>query len=582
MPNYQDLNDPDALPFQPTPGGVRGQVLDALANPDLQAGLDTAGAVASVPLAPFMAPYKALSGAFEPGPPGQTSLGQRAAGAAGGALDWLGGAFNNDAVKTMASFAKRYGPAPGVTAPAAAPVATPAAAGAGAASKASAGASRSSSTSSSSAQRSSAPAATGPAAPAGVDPLDELEGHQQSTLDAEASTRAAAAEDIAKAQAEGVQRLEVAHETYKKTVDDGLAEQTARQADVDAAIDDAKNTKIDPEEWSKSRSGGQQIATIVGMALGALGEGLGGVNVAGKMIGDAIKRNVDAQMANQAQKNATVGQKQSAFGHFLTVLGDRKQAALAAEEWVSKQTLQKIDSITANSQSPLIQAAALKAKTEITQNMMGLRANRVKLARDVIKQDADIAATKATTAASYAQARHANAESKGLELQNTMRQRAVDNGDLLPEYRDRAVVLPGGKVVLLNRKESAEKLTPMVGSAGALLDEVDNAIGLVKTWGSSSDKTAAGNSLGIAIDSIVKNINQAEGINQGLQAEQIQMYKHALEKGTFKPDAATIAAFETLAHSVKRNVNKQIEAAGGGKNAGFAEAPRSLKPGAAK
>ena len=201
---------------------------------------------------------------------------------------------------------------------------------------------------------------------------------------------------------------------------------------------------------------------------------------------------------------------------------------------------------------------------------------------EAVKTQAEIEGHKASAAAAYASARHTNAETRALDFQNQMRQQAIDRGDLLPEMRDRAVVIPGGKVVLVNRKESAEKLTPMVGSAGAALDEIDNAIKLVKTWGSSSDKTEAGNSLGIAIDAIIKNINQAEGINQGLQAEQIQMYKHALEKGAFKPDAATIAAFETLAHGIKRNVNKQLEAAGGGKGAGFAEPPSSAKPGVAK
>lgn len=396
-----------------------------------------------------------------------------------------------------------------------------------------------------------------PAQPAGPDDIDAATKAKGDATDAETAAKVAQQDAVGGLKNAQTLLMEKQAREQKEWETTQQAELQRRQADVDRAIDDAAHSKIDPEAWRKERTGGQLVAALLGQAIGSFSQAIGGSNPAEQMVRDAIKNNIDAQQVNLQQKNKTADAKGSALAHFVAATGDMRQARLATMEWSLKQAAQQVDALTAGTESDITKANGEKTKAGLLGDAAKLRMERAKLANETL-------ATQAQVRASNAGARHMDAETDQVRAQMKYAADARASGALLPEQRERAVFRDGGRPpILVADAGEAKRLRPMVASADSTLGELDEAEQLAKEWGSSSGNTEAGAKYALKLDSIVKNINQSEGISQALQHEQIEMYKHALGNGTTTPTAATLAALRALRQSIQSSVNHQLVASGG-------------------
>lgn len=172
------------------------------------------------------------------------------------------------------------------------------------------------------------------------------------------------------AQREG--EIAVEQRLQEKRDADRAREMQAKQDDFNATAKELANTKIDSGHFWASRSTGQKIAGLIGIALGGFASGAGGGNnPALDMIDKAIDRDVEDQKAAFMAKKEGLAAKQSAFGMAMQRYGDERQAEAIAR--------------AAGRDAYLAQAQALAAKSKNAEVMdrfkqleTGVLANRAR------------------------------------------------------------------------------------------------------------------------------------------------------------------------------------------------------------
>lgn len=117
-------------------------------------------------------------------------------------------------------------------------------------------------------------------------------------------------------------------------------EMAQRQQDFDQSVKALSKMSVDPDRFWASRSTGQKISGLIGIALG----GLGGSNAGMNIINQAIERDIKAQEFAYGAARDTANAKQTAFGMAMQKYGQidaaRSMARAAALDAVIAQTQQ--------------------------------------------------------------------------------------------------------------------------------------------------------------------------------------------------------------------------------------------------
>ena len=117
-------------------------------------------------------------------------------------------------------------------------------------------------------------------------------------------------------------------------------EMAGRQQDFDQSVKALSKMSVDPDRFWASRSTGQKISGLIGIALG----GLGGSNAGMNIINQAIERDIKAQEFAYGAARDTANAKQTAFGMAMQKYGQidaaRSMARAAALDAVIAQTQQ--------------------------------------------------------------------------------------------------------------------------------------------------------------------------------------------------------------------------------------------------
>ncbi len=185
---------------------------------------------------------------------------------------------------------------------------------------------------------------------------EEAATREKAGIAADLSTKLAlqAAEEQKRLQAHA---LDEADRTRKATADS-----EAMMADIQKRSDEMRNidTTVDPGRFWATRSTGQKISGIIGMALGALGTGPDGVNRAAMMLNQAIDRDIDAQKSEHDLRlrkgQASVNAATSAYGLHRQAIQDDVAARAAAKATLDDLSIAKVKQITAAAGGPMAQA----------------------------------------------------------------------------------------------------------------------------------------------------------------------------------------------------------------------------------
>lgn len=154
---------------------------------------------------------------------------------------------------------------------------------------------------------------------------------------------AEAAEGQAAAQAELASRRAVQEQEAGRQRAEFQADYQRRMADYDVAAKELAETRITPHGFFDHKGTGPAIAGAIAFGMMAVGAALkGGSTNAQMMIERAIDRDIDAQKANLAGKQAALGAKRSALGLARERLGDIDAAAAAVKASAYEQTALKV------------------------------------------------------------------------------------------------------------------------------------------------------------------------------------------------------------------------------------------------
>ncbi len=131
------------------------------------------------------------------------------------------------------------------------------------------------------------------------------------------------------------------------------------------AIDDAKNSRIDPNHFWSSRSTGQKVQTAIGMILSGIGSGLTGQpNTALEVLNRAIDRDIESQKANLGQKNNLVSM-------LYQKLGNVDHAEAMARMYLTADVAAKVGLAGARSGSLQAQASAKLLESQLQGQALG-------------------------------------------------------------------------------------------------------------------------------------------------------------------------------------------------------------------
>jgi hypothetical protein len=128
---------------------------------------------------------------------------------------------------------------------------------------------------------------------------------------------------------------------------------------INAELDADKG--INAEKFWEDKGTGSKILGAIAMALGALG----GSELPTKIIENAINREIDAQRANLAQKNAKVTRYGQAIQQYREVLGDDRAADAAAKRDMLEAAAKRIEAQMSASDSDVVKAKGAAAIADL-------------------------------------------------------------------------------------------------------------------------------------------------------------------------------------------------------------------------
>lgn len=136
---------------------------------------------------------------------------------------------------------------------------------------------------------------------------------------------------------------------------EAAAETKTRMKRVDDLTNDMlANSDIDPNRLFANMGTGSKIMAGIGLALGALGQavgGPGGKNLALDVIEKSIDRDIEAQKASFLNKTRIVEAARTGFAQYMNVLGDKRAATIAEANRQLQYTSAVIDGMKAKAGS---------------------------------------------------------------------------------------------------------------------------------------------------------------------------------------------------------------------------------------
>ncbi len=148
-------------------------------------------------------------------------------------------------------------------------------------------------------------------------------------------------------------------------------ETDAMKTRYDAAVDEMRNvsTTVDPGRYWASRSTGQRVLGIIGLALGAIGAGKDGINRAVTQLNTAIDRDIDAQKtelsARLAKGRASVDAAQGAFAQARAIFQDDLAATAASKAAAYELADLELKKVVAGTASPIAKAQAAQLSGQL-------------------------------------------------------------------------------------------------------------------------------------------------------------------------------------------------------------------------
>lgn len=168
------------------------------------------------------------------------------------------------------------------------------------------------------------------------------------------------------------------------------------------AVDEMKriDTSVDPGRFWASRSTGQKVMGIIGMALSALGS-RDGTNKAAELLGQAVDRDLDAQKVDVAARlrkgEGALSAAQNAYGMNRQLFQDDLAATAATKASMLELADNQLKQIAATYASPM-------AKQQAAQLSAQLQASKQKFIQQAQAQTVENGLKRAETAKNYAEA----------------------------------------------------------------------------------------------------------------------------------------------------------------------------------
>ncbi len=190
-------------------------------------------------------------------------------------------------------------------------------------------------------------------------------------MESQAAQSNQAQQQYAQAQAEqGAKESKAYQENQQKQVElQTLHQQNLMNQDkeMQAWVNDAKAGHIDPKHYINNMSGGQKVATAIGLLLGGISAGLsGGPNPVMKILEDNINRDVEAQKANSEQKNNIFRAMQQRYGN-------QRDATAATQLFYRNMMVDKVMQAAAQNKGPAAQLQAQMFKAQQDQQMLPIK-----------------------------------------------------------------------------------------------------------------------------------------------------------------------------------------------------------------
>lgn len=198
----------------------------------------------------------------------------------------------------------------------------------------------------------------------------------------DADEQAAVLEKIAAEQAEAAAKAEGAA-ARANTIETQLTLRRRLEEQSRASVDEARrkydaareemgriDATVDPGRFWATRSTGDKVLGIIGMALGALGAGRDGINRAAVMLNNAIERDIDAQKAQFGARLQKGRQAVDAAQTFYSMARGAVQDDLAAHDLATAAAL---DTAAAKAEATVASTGNAKAKAAGDLLAVGLR-----------------------------------------------------------------------------------------------------------------------------------------------------------------------------------------------------------------
>lgn len=136
------------------------------------------------------------------------------------------------------------------------------------------------------------------------------------------------------------------------------------QKETQAAIQDMKNSHIDPRAYINNMGAGQKTATAIGLILGGIGGGVLGTggNVAMDFLNKQISNDVEAQRANRDNKMTVFNAMQKQFGN-------QQDAIKMTQAFYTAKLQNEINEAAAKAGTPLAAARAQQMNGPLEQQL---------------------------------------------------------------------------------------------------------------------------------------------------------------------------------------------------------------------
>jgi hypothetical protein len=165
---------------------------------------------------------------------------------------------------------------------------------------------------------------------------------------------------------ENQRRLHAQQDAVQSAEAQRAAELADREREFDTASKELANTSFDENGAWHAKSGGEKALGVIGILLGALGQGLRrkGENTALQMLESQTQRNLEAQKLEYSAKRDRVGDARNAFAMAMNKYGDARAAEAVARASIREEQMAQAGQFAAQSKSVDVQnnAQALQAQ----------------------------------------------------------------------------------------------------------------------------------------------------------------------------------------------------------------------------